>query len=82
MYPTARILLYTKRSSNNNNFLVIYSAALTPFDQQPLTAIVRTDDSTLLQESNLTVRQPGRAPHHVIKATASEVLAQGPFVAA
>jgi len=26
------------------------------------------DDSKLLQESNLTARQPSRAPHHVIQA--------------
>jgi len=31
-----------------------------------ITDIVRTDDSKLLQEWNLTTRQPCRAPHHVI----------------
>jgi len=36
----------------------------------------------LLQESDLTARQPHRAPHHVIQATTSEGLAQGPYVAA
>jgi len=39
-------------------------------------------DSKLLQESNLTARQPRRAPHHVIQATTSEGLAQGPYVVA
>ena len=43
----------------------------------------RTDDSRLLQESNLTAKQPRRAPHHVIQATMrSEGLAQCPYVAA
>jgi len=46
------------------------------------TSKVRTDDSRLLQESNLAARQPRRAPHHVIQGTASEELAQGPSVAA
>jgi len=32
--------------------------------------------------SNLTARQPHRAPHHVIQVTMSEELAQGPYVAA
>jgi len=36
-----------------------------------------TDDSKLLQDSNLTARQPHRAPHHVIQATTSEGLAKG-----
>ena len=36
----------------------------------------------LLQESNLTAKQSHRAPHHVIQATTSEGLAQGPYVAA
>ena len=36
----------------------------------------------LLQESNLTARQPRRAPHHVIQAAASEGLVQGHYVAA
>ena len=36
----------------------------------------------LLLESNLTARQPRRAPHHVIRATTSEGLAQGPYVVA
>ena len=42
------------------------------------------DDSRLLQESNLTARQPrrGSVPHHAILATMSEGLAQGPYVAA
>jgi len=39
------------------------------------TCKVRTNDSKLLQESNLTTRQPCRAPHHVIQATWSEELA-------
>jgi len=43
--------------------------------------MIGTDDSKLLQESNLTSRQPRRAPHHVIQTTASEVIAQGPYVA-
>ena len=34
------------------------------------------DDSRLLQESNLTTRQPRRAPHHVMQATTSEEFAQ------
>jgi len=38
--------------------------------------------SKLLQESSLTVRQPHKAPHHAIQATACEVLVQGPYVAA
>ena len=46
------------------------------------TSKVRTVDRKLLQEPNLNVRQPGRAPHHVIQATTSEGLAQGPYVAA
>jgi len=46
------------------------------------TSKVWTDDSKLLQESNLTVRQPCRAPHHVIQATMSEGLAQGPYMVA
>jgi len=41
-----------------------------------------TDDSKLLQESNLTARQSRRAPHHAIQVTTSEELAQGPYVAA
>jgi len=36
----------------------------------------------LLQESNLTAMQPRRVPHHVIQATASEGLAQGPYMVA
>ena len=40
------------------------------------------DDSRLLQESNLTARQPLRTPHHIIQATTSEGLAQGPYVVA
>jgi len=39
---------------------------------------VRTDDSRLLQDSNLADRQPCRTPHHVIQSTTSEGLAQGP----
>ena len=42
-----------------------------------LTSKVWTDDSRLLQELNLTARQPRRAPHYVIQATTSEGLAQG-----
>ena len=42
---------------------------------------VWTDDSKLLQELNLTARQPCRAPHYVIQATVSEGLAQGLYVA-
>jgi len=38
--------------------------------------------SRLLQESNVSARQPRRAPHHVIQATSSEGLAQGPYAAA
>jgi len=33
------------------------------------------DDSKLLHESNLATRQPRRAPHHDIQASASEGLA-------
>jgi len=29
-------------------------------------SLVWMDDSTLLQESNSTTRQPRRAPHHII----------------
>ena len=42
---------------------------------------VWTYDSRLLKESNVTVRQPRRAPHHVIQATTSERLSHGPYVA-
>ena len=41
-----------------------------------------TDDSNLLQESNLAARQPRRATHHVIHATTSEELVRGPYVEA
>jgi len=40
------------------------------------------NNSRLLQELNLTTRQPLKAPHHVIQAIASEGLAQGPYVVA
>ena len=40
------------------------------------------DDSKLLLKLNLTVGQSRRVPHHVIQATTSEGLAQGPYVAA
>ena len=46
-----------------------------------ITDIVRTDDSKLLQESNLTARQPRREPHHVMQATPNEELARGSYVA-
>ena len=46
------------------------------------TSEVWTDDSKLLQESNLASRPSHRAPHHVIQAITSEGLAQGPYVAA
>ena len=46
------------------------------------TSKIWTDDSRLLQESNLTSRQPRSAPHHVIEAITSEGFAQGPYVAA
>jgi len=48
------------------------------------TSKVWTDVSRLLQESNLTTRQPRRAPHHIKQATmyTNEGLAQGPCVAA
>jgi len=46
------------------------------------TSKVWTDDSRLLQETNLTTRQPYRAPHHITQATTSEGLAQGPYVVA
>jgi len=36
-----------------------------------VTSKVWTDDSKLLQQLNLTTRQPHRAPHHVIQATMS-----------
>ena len=49
---------------------------------QMFTRKVRTDDSRLLQESNLAARQPRRAPHHVIQTITSEELAQGPYVSA
>jgi len=39
-------------------------------------------DSRLLQESNLTTRQPCWAPHRIIQATKSEGLALGHHVAA
>ena len=44
--------------------------------------VYETDDSRLLQESNLAARQPRRAPHHVIQATTSERLAHGSYVVA
>jgi len=43
---------------------------------------VWTNDSKLLQKSNLTARQPHVVPHHVIQATTSEGLAQGHDVVA
>jgi len=46
------------------------------------TSKVRTDDSRLLQELNLTARQPRKTLLHIIRATTSEGLAQGPYVAA
>ena len=46
------------------------------------TSKVWTDNNKLLQELNLTARQPRRVPHHVLQATTSEGLAQGPYVAA
>ena len=45
------------------------------------TSKVWTDDRKLLQESSLAARQPRRAPHHVTKATTSEGLAKGSYVA-
>jgi len=42
---------------------------------------VGTNNSKLLQESNLIARQPRRVPHHVIQVTMSEGLAQGPYIA-
>ena len=47
-----------------------------------LTGNVWTDDSRLLQKSNLAARQLHSAPHHIIQATTSERLAQGSYVAA
>ena len=46
------------------------------------TSKVPADDSRLLKKSNVTARQPGRAPHHAIQATMSEGLAQSPYMAA
>jgi len=46
------------------------------------TGKVGMDGSRLLQESNLAIRQPRLVPHHVIQATTSEGLAQGPYVVA
>ena len=46
------------------------------------TSKVRTYDNKLLQELNLTARQPHWAPRHVIQAIMSEGLSQGPYVAA
>ena len=43
---------------------------------------VLTDDSRLLQKSNLTARQARRALYHIVQATMSEGLPQGPYVAA
>jgi len=40
------------------------------------------DDSRLLQELNLTAKQARRVPYHIILATTSEGLAQGPYMAA
>jgi len=40
------------------------------------------DGSRLLQELNLAARQPRRTPDHVIQATSSEGLPQGPYVVA
>jgi len=40
------------------------------------------DVSRLLQESNLTARQPCKAPLYIILATTREGFAQGPYVAA
>ena len=36
----------------------------------------------LLQELNLTTRQPRRAPHYVIQTATSEGIVQGPYVVA
>ena len=41
-----------------------------------------TDDSRLLQEENLTARQPRRAPRSIIQAIRGEGLAQGLYLAA
>ena len=46
------------------------------------TSKVWTDDSKLLQESNLTARQPRRVPYHDIHSPTSEGLAQGSYLAA
>ena len=43
---------------------------------------VWTDELLGLQKSNLTARQPYRAPHHVVQASTSEGLAQDLYVAA
>jgi len=59
-------------------FVLIYNLTY----RRTFTCKVWTDDIKLLQESNLTARQPHRAPHHVIHASASEGLVQGPYVAA
>jgi len=61
------------RYNNNNNFVFIYNLT----HSRMFTGEVRTDGSRLLQELNLAVRQPRRAPHHAIQATMSEGLAQG-----
>ena len=45
------------------------------------TSKIWTDDSRLLEEFNLTAKQPCRAPHHIVQATTSAGLAQGPYVA-
>ena len=39
-------------------------------------------DSRLLQEPNLIASQPHRTSHHVKQATASEGLAESPYMAA
>ena len=51
-------------------FILIYNLTL----WRTFTSKVLTDDSRLLQELNLTTRQPRRTPHHVIQATMSEGL--------
>ena len=62
--------------------IFVFSIFETVTDTVRIIDVTWTDDRKLLQESNLTARQPRTAPHHVIQITAIEGLVQGPYVAA
>ena len=68
------------KNKNNNNIFSFLIYNLT--HHRIFTSKILTDDSKLLQESNLTVKKPHRAPHHVIQEITSEGLAQDPYMVA